>query len=125
MPKYNNPRKTWVYSNEFKHKAVKLTLDPDNKVKDIAEGLGIHPMMLSRWRKEYRDGVLQGDGQIRKAMSKKKKSPTQKITELATLKKENTRLQQENDLLKKWQQYLAEQHQNDLDSSTDTDKNSA
>lgn len=124
MPKYNNPRKTWVYSNEFKHKAVKLTLVPDNKVKDIAEGLGIHPMMLSRWRKEYRDGVLQGDGQIRKAMSKKKKSPTQKITELARLKKENARLQQENDLLKKWQQYLAEQHQKDLDSSTDTDKSS-
>ena len=80
-------------------------------------------MMLSRWRKEYRDSVLQGDGQIRKAMSKKK-SPTQKITELAKLKKENARLQRENDLLKKWQQYLAEQHQNDLDSSTDTDKNS-
>lgn len=124
MPKYNNPRRTWVYSNDFKHKAVKLTLQPDTKVKDIAEGLGIHPMMLSRWRSEYRQGVLQGDGQIRKAMSKKKKSPTQKITEVAKLKKEVARLKQENDLLKKWQQYLAEQHQNDLDSSTDTDKNS-
>ena len=125
MPKYNNPRRTWVYSNEFKHKAVKLTLLPYTMVKDVAEGLGIHPMMLSRWRKEYREGVLQGDGQKRKAMSKKKKSPTKQITELAKLKKENARLQQENDLLKKWQQYLAEQHQNDLDLSTDTDKNSA
>lgn len=124
MPKYNNPRRTWVYSNDFKHKAVKLTLQSDTKVKDIAEGLGINPMMLSRWRSEYRQGVLQGDGQIRKAMSKKKKSPTQKITEVAKLKKEVARLKQENDLLKKWQQYLAEQHQNDLDSSTDTDKNS-
>ena len=125
MPKYNNPRRTWVYSNEFKHNAVKLTVLPDTLVQDVAEGLGIHPMMLSRWRKQYRDGVLQGDGQIRKAMSKKKKSPTKQITELAKLKKENARLQQENDLLKKWQQYLAEQHQNDLDLSTDTDKNSA
>lgn len=124
MPKYNSPRRTWVYSNEFKHKAVKLTLLPDTMVKDAAEGLGIHPMMLSRWRKEYREGVLQGDGQMRKAMNKKKKSSTQQITELAKLKKENARLQQENDLLKKWQQYLVEQHQNALDSSTDTDKNS-
>ena len=61
MPKYNNPRRTWVYSNDFKYKAVKLTLQPDTKVKDVAEGLGIHPMMLSRWRSEYRQGVLQGD----------------------------------------------------------------
>jgi transposase len=125
MPKYNSPRRTWVYSNEFKYKAVKLTLMADTKVKDVAEGLGIHPMMLSRWRKEYREGVLQGDGKIRKVMSKKKKSPTQQVTELAKLKKENVRLQKENDLLKKWQLYLAEQHQTDLDSSTDTDKNSA
>ena len=125
MPKYNNPRRTWVYSKEFKLKAVKLTLSPDNKVKDIAEGLGIHPMMLSRWRKEYREGVLHGDGQVRNLMSKKKKTPTHKLTEFAKLKKENVRLQQENDLLKKWQLYLAEQHQNDLDLSTDTGKNSA
>ena len=123
MVKYNNPRRTWVYSNEFKHQAVKLTLQADTKVKDIAEGLGIHPMMLSRWRSEYRQGVLQGDGQLRNAMSKKK-SPSKQMTEIAKLKKQNARLQQENDLLKKWQQYLAEQHQNALDSSTDTDKNS-
>lgn len=125
MPKYNNPRRTWVYAKEFKYNAVKLTLDPDIKVKDIAAGLGIHPMMLSRWRKEYRDGELQGDGQLRKAMSKKLKTPQQELSEVAKLKKENARLKLENDLLKKWQQYLSEQHQNDLNSSTDTDKPSA
>lgn len=122
MPKYNNPRRTWVYSKEFKCKAVKLTLDPDNKIKDIAAGLGIHPMMLSRWRKEYRDGALYGDGQIRKSMSTKPKTPQQELSEIAKLKKENERLKLENDLLKKWQQYLSEQHQNDLNSSADTDK---
>jgi len=35
---------------------------------------------------------------------------------------ENERLKQENDLLKKWQRYLAEVHQNDLDSSKNSDK---
>lgn len=122
MPKYNNPRRTWVYSKEFKCKAVKLTFDRDNKIKDIAAGLGIHPMMLSRWRKEYRDGALYGDGQIRKSMSTKPKTPQQELSEIAKLKKENERLKLENDLLKKWQQYLSEQHQNDLNSSADTDK---
>ncbi|GAA6133302.1 hypothetical protein NBRC116188_00910 [Oceaniserpentilla sp. 4NH20-0058] len=29
MPKYNNPRKTWFYSHEFKIKAVKLSDQPD------------------------------------------------------------------------------------------------
>ena len=58
MPRYNQPRKTWQYTNDFKVKAVKLSLQDDIQVKQIAEGLGIHPMMLSRWRKEYRDGKL-------------------------------------------------------------------
>ena len=122
MPSYKNPRKTWFYSNEFKVRAVKLSLHPDNKVKEVAEGLGIHPMMLSRWGREYREGTLQRDGKVRIGMSKHKKTPSKKITELAALKKEVNRLKQENDLLKKWQQYLSEQHQNDLNSSTDTDK---
>ena len=26
MPKYNNPRKTWEYSQDFKEKAVELSL---------------------------------------------------------------------------------------------------
>lgn len=124
MPRYNHPRKTWFYSTEFKVRAVKLSLHPDNRVKDVAEGLGIHPMMLSRWGREYRHGALQGDGKVRIGMSKKKKTPSQKITELAALKKEVNRLKQENDLLKKWQLYLAEQHQKDLDSSTDTETSS-
>lgn len=123
MPKYRNPRKTWFYSNEFKIKAVKLSLQPDIQSKQVAEGLGIHPFMLSRWRKEYREGVLQGDGQKRVAVSKKKKTPSSKqLTENAQLKKELARLQKENDLLKKWQQFLAEQHQKDLDSSRDSDQ---
>ena len=124
MPKYNTPRKTWFYSNEFKIKAVKLSCQPEIQVKQVAQGLGIHPFMLSRWRKEYREGLLQGDGRKRVGVSKKRKVPSKKqLSENAQLKKENERLKKENELLKKWQQYLAEQHQNDLDSSTDTEKN--
>jgi transposase len=120
MPRYKNPRKTWAYSTEFKIRAVKLSSDPDYKISDVADGLGIHPFMLSRWRKEYQDGILHGDGKLRIGMTKKKKSPPRKMTELAALKKRVARLEQENDLLKKWQQYLAEVHQKDLGSSTDT-----
>ena len=36
MPRYNNPRKTWRYTNEFKVKAVQLT--QFQGVQEIARG---------------------------------------------------------------------------------------
>jgi len=123
MPKYTQPRKTWQYTKDFKIKAVKLSHQEGIQVKQVAAGLDIHPFMLSRWRKEYREGKLQGDNQKRVAVNKdKERSSLNKLTENARLKKEIERLKKENDLLKKWQRYLAEQHQNDLDSSKDTEK---
>ena len=122
MPKYNHPRKTWQYTTDFKVKAVKLSYQDGIQVQQVAEGLDIHPMMLSRWRKEYREGRLQGDNQKRVGVNKKKRTISDKeLTENARLKKDVARLKKENDLLKKWQRYLAEQHQNDLDSSKDTE----
>ena len=65
MPKTTQPRKTWQYTKDFKIKAVKLTLLYDYKVKDVASSLGIHRCMLSRWRKEFREGTLHGDDKLR------------------------------------------------------------
>lgn len=73
MPRYNQPRKTWRYTKDFKVKAVRMSLQDGIQVKQVAEGLDIHPFMLSRWRKEYREGKLQGDGQRRVGVNKKKK----------------------------------------------------
>ena len=70
---------------------------------------------------------MQGDGLRRVGVSKKKIASGKKFTsgkqlsEFEKLKKENARLKNESELLKKWQGYLAEQHQNDLDSSRDTE----
>jgi len=121
MPKYNNPRKTWHYPNEFKVKAVQLSLLNDVQVKDVAKTLDIHPFMLSRWRKEYREGKLVADKRKKVTSMAKDKKELDKVKKL---EQENKRLRQENDLLKKWQRFLAEEHQNDLDSSKDTDKTS-
>jgi len=94
------------------------------QIQQVAEGLGIHPFMLSRWRKEYREGKIRSDGRKRVSVMKNPKTPSAaEITEMARLKRENERLKKENDLLKKWQRYLAEQHQSDLDSSRSTDEN--
>ncbi len=122
MPRYTKPRKTWQYTKDFKVKAVKLSLQEGIQVKQVADGLDVHPFMLSRWRKEYREGKLQGDNQKRVGVNKKKRAISDKeLTENARLKKDVERLKKENGLLKKWQRYLAEQHQSDLDLSKDTE----
>ena len=46
MPKYTKPRKTWQYSNEFKVKAVQLSLLDNVQVKEVADTLDIHPLVL-------------------------------------------------------------------------------
>lgn len=121
MPRYTKPRRTWHYLNEFKVKAVQLSLLDDVQVKDVANTLDIHPFMLSRWRKEYREGKLVADKRQKIIPMAKDKKELNKIKQL---EKEIAQLKQENDLLKKWQRYLAEVHQNDLDSSKDTEKTS-
>ena len=54
MPRFTKHRKTYQYSNEFKTKAVQLSLMDGVQVQAVAKTLDIHPFMLSRWRKEYR-----------------------------------------------------------------------
>jgi len=121
MPRYTKPRRTWHYLNEFKIKAVQLSLLDDVQVKDVAKTLDIHPFMLSRWRKEYREGKLITDKRHKVIPMAK---DIKELNKIKKLEKENARLKQENDLLKKWQRFLAEEHQNDLDSSKNMDKTS-
>ncbi|MFA5891977.1 MAG: transposase [Actinomycetota bacterium] len=58
MARPNKPRTTNRYSAEFKLNAVKLSQIDGVQVEDVAEALGTRPFMLSRWRKEVRDGVI-------------------------------------------------------------------
>jgi len=119
MPKVINPRKTWKYDNDFKVKAVLLSLEDGVQVKDVAKALDIHPFMLSRWRKEYREGKLVADKRKKVPSIRKEKAELSRVKKLEL---ENARLKQENDLLKKWQRFLAEQHQRNIDSSRETGK---
>ena len=48
------------YSSEFKVTAVRLANHPGIETREVAAALNIHPFMLSRWKKEYREGKLQG-----------------------------------------------------------------
>ena len=119
MPRYTQHKKTHRYSNEFKTKAVQLSLMDGVQVQTVAETLDIHPFMLSRWRKEYREGKIVSDKRRKVVSLKQDKAELDKVKRL---EKENARLRQENDLLKKWQRFLAAEHARNSDSSTDTDE---
>ncbi|MEX2551882.1 MAG: transposase [Actinomycetota bacterium] len=96
------------YSSEFKVTAVKMANAPDIETKAVAEALHIHPFMLSRWKKELREGTLKGSAHPKlkevKAMEVTV-AEEKRIRELeAALKKARI----ENDLLKKALQFNLE-----------------
>ena len=92
------PRKVQRYSLEFKLKAVKLSQLPGVEVQAVADALDIHPFMLSRWRKEARDGVLRGRVAVPKAV---KVPPASQVKRLQVLQRKHALLEEEHALLKK------------------------
>lgn len=123
MPKMITGKKTQQYSDEFKVKAVEWSHQAHRSVKSVAEALDIHPFMLSRWREEYREGKF--------AMKRVKKAPAEakkKIheqDEVARLKRRVSELQEENDILKKFQRFQAEERRKRSGSPGSTGGNTA
>jgi transposase len=98
MPRRVGPVKVRQYSLEFKLKAVKLSQLPGVEVQAVADALEIHPFMLSRWRKEARDGVLRGRVALPKAV---KVPPVNQVKRLQALQRQYAILEEEHALLKK------------------------
>jgi transposase len=87
------------YSLEFKRTAVRLSHLPGIEVQAVAEALDIHPFMLSRWRKQARDGVLRGAvARSRPALAK---APVREIRRLQAVERAHALLREEHELLKK------------------------
>ena len=102
MPR-SGPRKIQKYSTEFKVTAVKLSQQPGLQVQAVAHALEIHPFMLSKWRKDLRDGRLRG-------RSKPVVPPRlkQESRRLQQLEREHALLQTEHALLKKAIRFCSE-----------------
>jgi transposase len=96
MARIKGPRRVHRYSDEFKSKAVSLSHLAGVQVKDVAEALDIHPFMLSRWRKELRDGRLRASGRLRISAGVR-----HELAQLTKLKREYALLREEHELLKK------------------------
>ena len=85
------------YNYHFKHTAVSVTNHPNILSVDVAKALGIHTIMLYRWRQEMREGILKDNDQEARSTSKLL-SAEKKIKKLdAELK----RVREENTILKK------------------------
>ena len=116
MAKRIGPAKIKQYSLEFKLKAVHLSHQPGVLVKDVADSLCIHPFMLSKWRKQVRDGELVGDPPP---------IEPQQATELQRLRdveRQFKRLQMEHELLKKAIRFASERRMKSSPSSRQTVK---
>jgi transposase len=104
MARTKGPKKIKQYPVDFKIKAVQLADHPDILAKDVAEDLGVHPILLYRWRKEYRDGKFKQDR--RKADLKLQAKKISELLQIQQLKRENEKLRIENELLKKWNPFF-------------------
>ena len=115
MPK-PGPRTTNKYSDRFKATAVQLSELPGVQVQDVAQSLYIHPFMLSRWRKEAREGRLVTKGiQIEKDVAAE-------LKELRRMKKKYERLKLEHELLKKAIEFTSQRQGTSSSSSKRTGK---
>lgn len=109
-------RSIYRYSEEFKGTAVALSNLDGVAVKDVAHELGIHPFMLSKWRKQVREGEI-----VSKKVRLDDKVAAQ-LKELKQLKKDHARLQMEHDLLKKSIRFTSDRRMKSSNSSTRTGK---
>ncbi|HEX4825774.1 MAG TPA: transposase [Candidatus Polarisedimenticolaceae bacterium] len=101
------PKKTPSYGLEFKRAAVQLSYRPGIQVQAVAEALDIHPYMLSRWRKEFREGRLRPKTGVSK--QKTSRPPVREVRALQELEREHRMLQEEHALLKKAIRFCSEQ----------------
>lgn len=108
------PKKTLRYGLDFKRKAVRLTQLPGLQVQTVARALDIHPFMLSRWRREAREGTLRGVESAAGA----KMPPRREIKRLQQLEREHALLKQEHELLKKAIRFCSTRRRTSSRSST-------
>lgn len=111
-------RKISQYSETFKATAVRLSELPEVLIQDVAEALDIHPFMLSRWRKQAREGLI---------VTKGVKLDTQTTAELKRLRQVERQfkiLQEEHALLKKAIRFVSARKQKSSSLSRQTGKRS-
>src|SRR5262245_12978715 len=108
------PKKVHRYGVEFKLTAVKLSHMPGVEVQTVAKALDIHPIMLSRWRKEAREGLLRGRSPRIPIDARR----VREIKRLQALEREHAILKAEHELLKNAIRFSSARRRRSWNSST-------
>lgn len=93
------------YTQEFRDRAVELTLRGDRSVPVIAKELGVNVQTLHGWRRDYRRKASKGSGS--EASTHLSQAHISQAEEIAALRKELKRVTEERDILKKAVGYFA------------------
>jgi transposase len=102
------------YGLEFKLRTVRLTRMPGMEVQAVAAALDLHPVMVSRWRQEFREGRLKDAGPEPKIS----KQVVREIRRLQELEKAHKLLLEEHELLKQAIRFCSERRPTSSRSST-------
>ena len=94
--KYNH------YSEEFRREAVRLSDQPETTAADVARELGIHPGQIYNWRRQYNRLSDKQFNKVNGVDYSKNESE-----ELRKLRRENAKLKEERDFLKKATAYFS------------------
>ena len=89
------------FSRQFKTDAVRLVTEQGYRVSEAARNLGIHPNMLSRWKRQLEaesEDAFPGKGQM-----------TPEKEELHRLRKRVKQLEMEREILKKAAAFFAKE----------------
>ena len=98
------------------NRSTRLSEIPDVLIRDVAEALDIHPFMLSRWRKQAREGLIVTKG------VKLDDETVAELKRLRDLEKKYKVLQQEHELLKKAIRFASDRKRKSSSSSKQTGK---
>lgn len=107
------------YTLAYKIRAVKLTQKKGVKAIDVATSLGIHPVMLYRWRQEFKEGRLSENKHMRKKAPPPKSRPedTQALKaaerRINELERRLAAKEEEVIILKKAKRFFSDRRKND------------
>jgi len=97
----------YFYKYQFKTAAVSVANHPEIKTRAVAEALNIHPFMLSRWKKQMREGVLRKDNE--RTPNEDSPNTLEKARKtIYMLRQQLKKAQEENKVLKKAERVLPE-----------------
>lgn len=88
-----------VYDREFRLGAARMVVEQGFSQREVAKKLGVTAAAVSKWIQKFRaQGILPPE-----------EKPAPQVDELKVLRKENQRLQMENEILKKAAAYFAKE----------------